>query len=758
MPEAVKYTLLSALLYINYTIPGMKKLLQLLIFHLFFTGAYSQTVPDYNLDLEHLQKGQSLPEKWFLWGRGYTVVTDSTEKFSNRRSVVMRAPQEIPSGAFGCVASALPAIYEGGQIELRGYMKLSGVEGAAGLMLRIDGKSGTLQFNNMQGEKIRGTEDWKQYSIRLPYPPQAASIYIGAILTGKGTLWVDNFELYIDGKPLSEAQLKKPVAAVSDKEFDNGSGISFPRLTPSLIDDLAYTGKLWGFLKYYHPAISKGDFNWDYELFRVLPAIKNASDPAEKEDVLVQWIRKLGPLAPDTARSPETRALLTPDFAWMERPSSGKELVSLLEQVKRAGRSDVGGYYISLAPGVGNPEFRNEEAYSNMPYPDAGFRLLSLFRYWNMIAYFFPYKSLIKENWDDVLREFVPRFLEARDEAAYQLAALELIARVKDTHATLHNPGKALETLLGNRYSAAELSYVEEKPVVAGFFNASLSEESGLKVGDIIEKIDGRNVESIIAGLLPYTPASNKPTQLRNLSLHLLRSNNPALKVQARREGRPLDIEVPTYEKSKINLYANYNKQDTCFRLIRPDVAYLFPGKFKNRYLDALTPEINKTRALIIDLRCYPSDFMVFTVGSMLLPEARPFVKFTNGSLKQPGLFSFTPALSVGGNNPAYYKGKVILLVNERTLSQSEYTAMAFSQAPDVVIVGSTTAGADGNVSMITLPGNIRTAISGIGVYYPDGRETQQVGIIPDVEIRPTIRGILEGRDEVLEKALEIVR
>lgn len=736
----------------------MKKLFLLLLFHLCFTDANSQIAPDYNLDLEQWRKGQPLPEKWFQWGRGYTVVTDSTEKYNNLRSVVIRAPQEIPSGAFGCVASSLPAVYEGKEIELRGYLKLSKVDGAAGLMLRIDGKAGTLQFNNMQEEGIRGTQDWKQYSIRLPYPAQAASIYVGALLTGKGEIWVDNFDLFIDGKPLSEAPLRKPAAALTDKEFDNGSGISFGPLTPSLIDNLAYTGKLWGFLKYHHPAIATGDVNWDYELFRVLPGILNAGTKAEKEKVLAQWIRKLGPLTPGTAPSPKGQVAFSPDFAWMEQTASGKELSALLDQVRKAQRPDEDHYYIAMAPTIGNPEFRNEAHYSNMPYPDAGFRLLSLFRYWNMIEYFFPYKPLIKENWDDVLREFVPRFVEAKDEAAYQLAALELIASVKDTHATLQNPGKALEAYWGNRYSAAELSNVEGKPVVTDFFNPSLATESGLKTGDVIEKIDGRNVESIISDMLPYTPASNRPTQLRNLSLHLLRSNNPVLKVQVGREGKTLELEVPTYEKNKINLYANYNKQDTCFRLIRPDVAYLFPGKFRNQYLDVIAPEISKTKALIIDLRCYPSDFIVFTVGRLLLPDAKPFVKFTAGSVKHPGVFSFTPNLTLGEKNPEYYKGKVVILVNERTLSQSEYTAMAFSQAPDVNIVGSTTAGADGNVSMITLPGNIRTAISGIGVFYPDGRETQQVGIIPDIEIRPTIRGIIEGRDEVLEKALEIIR
>jgi C-terminal processing protease CtpA/Prc len=69
-------------------------------------------------------------------------------------------------------------------------------------------------------------------------------------------------------------------------------------------------------------------------------------------------------------------------------------------------------------------------------------------------------------------------------------------------------------------------------------------------------------------------------------------------------------------------------------------------------------------------------------------------------------------------------------------------------------VVGSTTAGADGNVSPFALPGGLRSAISGIGVFYPDGTPTQQVGIVPDVEAHPTIQGIREGRDEVLEIAV----
>lgn len=87
-------------------------------------------------------------------------------------------------------------------------------------------------------------------------------------------------------------------------------------------------------------------------------------------------------------------------------------------------------------------------------------------------------------------------------------------------------------------------------------------------------------------------------------------------------------------------------------------------------------------------------------------------------------------------------------------MSQAEYTAMAFRSAPGALVVGSTTAGADGNVSPFSLPGDLRTMISGLGVFYPDKTPTQRIGIVPNVVAHPTVAGLRDGRDEVLEEAL----
>jgi len=83
---------------------------------------------------------------------------------------------------------------------------------------------------------------------------------------------------------------------------------------------------------------------------------------------------------------------------------------------------------------------------------------------------------------------------------------------------------------------------------------------------------------------------------------------------------------------------------------------------------------------------------------------------------------------------------------------------MALRAGDNTIIIGSQTQGADGNVSLIPLPGGLKTGISGLGVYYPDGRGTQRIGIVPDIEVKTTIQGIREGRDELLEKAIELVQ
>ena len=135
------------------------------------------------------------------------------------------------------------------------------------------------------------------------------------------------------------------------------------------------------------------------------------------------------------------------------------------------------------------------------------------------------------------------------------------------------------------------------------------------------------------------------------------------------------------------------------------------------------------------------------------MDQETEFVRFTTGDLSNPGAFHFGKPVSLRSQEP-HYSGKVVILVDETTQSSAEYHSMAFRARPNAIVIGSTTAGADGNVSRFPLPGGASSMISGIGVFYPDKKPTQQIGIVPDIEARPTIAGIRAGRDEVLEVAV----
>lgn len=172
-----------------------------------------------------------------------------------------------------------------------------------------------------------------------------------------------------------------------------------------------------------------------------------------------------------------------------------------------------------------------------------------------------------------------------------------------------------------------------------------------------------------------------------------------------------------------------------------------------------VVPQTINTKGFIINLRCYPVYDKIggYMVYALLYTKPEAFVKFTMGNSSFPGLFQYLGELTSGSENPYAYKGKKIILVNEVTQSHAEFIAMKYSVEENSIIFGSTTAGADIDVISLKMPGGIKVRLTGVGVYYPDGRETQGVGIVPDIEVKPTIQGIKEGRDEVLEKAIELI-
>lgn len=736
----------------------MRKLLLALLVLFITITAECQTkeaISKYNFGFENIENGY--PSGWNKNSNpNYLRVLDSTNVKSGKYAVSIEFKKGIP--AFDSWTFKIPDNYAGRKITFSGYIKTENVtDGYAGLWMRIDP---SIAFDNMAKNGIKGTTDWTKYEITLDMNPEKTKqIYIGGLLSGRGKMWIDDLKVTIDGKEIKDLKPfeRKIFAAEKDKEFDNGSGIIFLPVYKNQIENLKTLGLIWGFLKYYHPNIAKGEYNWDYELIRILPKVVNAENVKNRDEILVKWIDSFGQFP--EGKKTETKSgevKFEPDLNWMTNSNFSEELTALLLKVKNASRSGEN-YYIGLKPGVGNPDFKNENTYWAMNYPDAGFRVLTLFRYWNMIQYYFPYKNLIGEDWKNVLEEFIPKIINTTNSTDYTLTVLELIGRVHDTHANIWGGNSNLDNYFGINRAAVELTFIENKPVVTRYYDEKLGKETGLVIGDVITSINNRPVEEIIKDKLKYSPASNYSTQLRNIAPNLLRTNDTIIHIEFMNDAKKRNINLKAFSSKVINIYGQPLVKDTCFKIINKDIAYINNGSVKRKYLKEIWKEAKNTKGLIIDIRNYPSDFVIYDLSNYLMPEKTPFVKFTSGSIENPGRFSYINSISAGMKNFGYYKGKVVIIVNEISQSSAEFHSMAYKVHPNATVIGSTTAGADGNVSQIFLPGGITTMISGIGVYYPDGKETQRIGIVPDIEVKPTIQGIKKGQDELIEKAIEII-
>ena len=161
----------------------------------------------YNLNFNDFkQEEQKMPTGWFKWGNFESLTGETIDKDNSVGKVV-----SDKDGTFGCITYRIPANYVGDTIILSGRIKYENVKGFVGLLMRIDGnsKKRSLAFKSMQNQKIRGTSDWKEYSIKLPFPSNAKTIYVGGILGKKGIAWFDDFKVSIDGKDIQELEETK---------------------------------------------------------------------------------------------------------------------------------------------------------------------------------------------------------------------------------------------------------------------------------------------------------------------------------------------------------------------------------------------------------------------------------------------------------------------------------------------------------------------------------------------------------------------
>jgi C-terminal processing protease CtpA/Prc len=692
------------------------------------------------------------------WGGGPSGTIFADDKIVHGGKGSARIERNAASANdFSSITKSIPIDFAGSEIELRGYLRTEDVSGFAGLWMREDGERPALAFDNMQSRALKGTTDWTTYSIKLRVVPEATQLFIGVLVVGTGKAWADDLELLVDGRPVWELPRTKHPETVMDRDhqFDGGSGIVIHSLSAVQVENLTILGKVWGFLKYHHPLITSGQRHWDYDLLRVLPAVLNAPDRPASDSIISHWIDNLGPvdLCKPCAKLDEMDLSFRPDLDWIvDEKLLDADLSQKLHSI-RDNRTPGRQFYVSKAENVGNPVFNHELAYASTKFPDSGFQILALYRFWNIVEYWSPYRDIIGDDWNRVLSEFIPRFALADSLDSYKRELMAFVAKLHDGHANIWNALDARPPV-GKCHVPVSVHFVDSLPVITGIPANAGEGTTQLKVGDVITEIDGVAVGKLIDDWTPYYATSNAAARVRDIGHYMLRGKCGDAKIGIRRDKKDLTFSVPR-KPSTINDFdpGKHDMPGPAFRLLSKDVAYLKLSAVKETDCAKYVQDAAGTRGFIVDIRNYPSEFVVFALGSLFVEKKTPFALFTEGDLSNPGAFHWGTTESLSPEKP-HYSGKIVILVDEASMSQAEYTSMAFQVAPVAIVVGSATSGADGNVSPFQLPGGLNTMISGIGVFYPDKTPTQRIGIVPNVEMKPTLAGIRDGRDEVLEEAL----
>jgi C-terminal processing protease CtpA/Prc len=518
---------------------------------------------------------------------------------------------------------------------------------------------------------------------------------------------------------------------------------------------LTATCKVWGFLKYYHPKVANGEFNWDKQLIEVLPKIEQAKTKEVFSLIIENWIDSLGEVK-------EIAPIIQPkeieyfdknfDLSWIDKNKLFSKKLSKKLKFIENNRFQGEQHYVQ-AEGAGNISVKNEN-YTEYQFNDKNERILALFMYWNLMEYYFPYKYVMDKKWDTTLAEILPVFIEAKNIDDFYVAMQKLTVRLNDSHVIFHKYAKK------RHYLPVVCKIIDEKMVVTEILDNYLSKTDDVKVGDVITKVNDKTIKDIILDYRDLIPASNEAFYLSQIVEPALSGYSDDIKLEFLKEGK--------YETKTIN-WVDYNSnrfelkgiskvrfKKEKFKILESNIGYVNMGVIKVKDVPEMIEKLKSTKAIVFDMRNYPNGTYE-AIANFLNAKEKAFVIYTTPDLSYPGKFKWTKSRSIGSENNSNYKGKVVVLLNEESISQSEWTAMCFQTADNTTIIGSQTAGADGNVSNVDYMKAFHSQFTGLGVYYPNKKETQRIGIIPNIEAKPTILGIQQGKDEVLDRALKFI-
>jgi C-terminal processing protease CtpA/Prc len=401
---------------------------------------------------------------------------------------------------------------------------------------------------------------------------------------------------------------------------------------------------------------------------------------------------------------------------------------------------------------------RNDLDYADQPYPPRERRMLAGIRLWAVLDRFFPYRYLIAD-WDSALRDALPRLADAADRDGYRRVLRQMSVRAGDGHIGVR-PAAPDPAARPRGSPAIATRLVEGKLAVVRLIDEAEARQQGLAVGDVIETIDGKPAATALADARPETSGSTDEARDQRAAGALLAGDDgSSVKLGVRGAGGKLrDV---TLTRTAANLTAMWAKSAAPhWKQLPGNIGYADLRELMVPEVGPMFDDLKATRAIVFDMRGYPNGTAWSIAPRVNTRKAaygaqflQPLVSGADGEEADLRI-RFLQTLPKLAKDAAIYAGKIVVLIDDRAISQAEHTCLFLASAAGATFIGSPTHGANGDVTLMRLPGGLRMSFTGQEVRHVDGRQLQKVGIQPDVVVRPTLAGLRAGKDEVLDRAL----
>ena len=555
-------------------------------------------------------------------------------------------------------------------------------------------------------------------------------------------------------------------------------------LTEQAITNLTAFTKLYGYVRYFHPSDQAAEADWEQV---ALQGVVLMMDIGTAEELAAALQNIFTPLAPTlqvflAGEEPETSETLWPaiDTAnlkvvmWEHRGLGADTQTNSPFKSERLKEPVTNGslpegfidprepYYAELGGGVAVKVplavFADQDG--TLPHavdaqeapgaeqtltPRQACQMAGIVIAWNAFQHFYPYFDVVETDWAQVLLDSLSEAYRISSDVEYYRLTMRFVAALQDGH------GRVYSSLFDYYYiPPVTLDYVEGQVAVTNVFEEA---EGLIHPGDVVLEVDAIPIEDHIAMMIPQISSA---TVQRERFFWLMGAQGSEVS---------LDIQTPAGEQNSITLSRNYLYSDlsesssSVTKELEHGIYYVNLVRITDEQYISTVPYLQAADGIIFDLRGYPnvSPF----IFSFLIDETIQSPQWNMPIYYYPDQQNVTFEISNWEIEPSEPRltDNVVFITNGRAISYAE-TFMGIVEYNRIgEIIGQTTAGTNGNVDKITLPGDL-VAIrwTSLKVLKQDGSQHHGIGILPTVPVELTLQGLAEGRDEYLEVALEIVR